>query len=161
MAVDNGDVYNEGGYNFGQRNARECIIYNMDTKQVLKCQFNPEDLPRTRSVNYANIVSPGMAYPLVQFVNGEAEDMDINLTFYNASDTSKLNTYENFLESLLPPKKNKKKFKRPTTIKFYYGNNVIVDTYVVTKKQITKEYLNSKGDPYYRTYTLSVRRVMH
>ena len=59
----------------------------MDTKQVLKCQFNPEDLPRTRSVNYANIVSPGMAYPLVQFVNGEAEDMDINLTFYNASDT--------------------------------------------------------------------------
>ena len=141
----------------GDRYIRECTIYNCDTKEAIICQFNPSDLPRDRSVNYATITSPGMAYPLIQFVNGEAEDVDIQLFLYDREDTWRLKNFENFIEQLLPPKHNSSGFKRPPMFKFYYGNSV--ENYVLVKKSIESELLNEEGEPYSITYTLTARRV--
>lgn len=140
-----------------KRNVRDCTLYNMDTKVAIKCQYNPEDLPRTRSVNYATITSPGMAYPLIQFVNGETEDVDIQLFFYDKKNTSRIDTFENFIESLLPPKHNSSSFQKPPVFKFYYGKTV--ENYVLVKKEISSELLDEKGNVYSRNYTLTARRV--
>ena len=140
-----------------KRNIRDCVFYNMDTKIAIKCQYNPTNLPRSRSVNYATITSPGMAYPLIYFVSGEAEDLDIELLFHNMDSSKQLDNFENFLNSLLPPKHNNKGFKKPPTFKFYYGH--YTETFVLVKKSITEEYLKENGKPYMRRYILSVRRV--
>ena len=154
------DYYlNAGGTTFSEskRNVRDCVIYNVDTKVAFRCQYNPEDLPRSRSVSYATITSPGMAYPLIQFVSGDAEDVDINLFFYNRESSRVIDAFEKFVEGLLPPKHNSSKFKRPPVFKLYYGKTV--ESYVLVKKSINQELLNSNGDPYLRSYTLTARRI--
>ena len=142
-----------------KRSPRECVLYNMSTKVAMKCQYNPEDLPRTRSVNYATITSPGMAYPLIQFVSGEVEDVDINLFFHGRDKESlkRIANFEKFVNTLLPPKHNKKSFKKPPVFKFYYGNTV--ENYVLTKKAISEELMDKEGNVYSIKYTLSARRV--
>ena len=127
-------------YNDANRGVRECIIYNTETKEAFRCQYNPTDLPRTRSATYATINAPGMAYPLIQFVSGEVEDVDIDLFFYDKVNTSKIEDFE------MPP-----------TLKFYYGKKV--ETYVLTKSSISEELLDESGSPYSVRYQLSVRRV--
>lgn len=140
-----------------KRNVRECVFYNTVTKQAFTCQFNPSNLPRTRSASYSVITSPGMAYPLVQFCSGDIEDMDINLVFYNRESSSKIKSFDKFIDGLLPPKHNKSSFKQPPVFKFYYGN--LVDEYVLLKKNTNTELLDEKGNPYYVEYTLTVRRI--
>ena len=144
-------------YNDANRGVRECIIYNTETKEAFRCQYNPTDLPRTRSATYATINAPGMAYPLIQFVSGEVEDVDIDLFFYDKVNTSKIEDFERFIDTLLPPKHNKKGFEMPPTLKFYYGKKV--ETYVLTKSSISEELLDESGSPYSVRYKLSVRRV--
>ena len=78
-----------------KRGKRDCVIYNTKTKKAIKCQFNPSDLPRTRSANYASVTAPGMAYPVIQFVNGETEDIDIELFFYKPEKTEEIRTFDN------------------------------------------------------------------
>ena len=142
----------------GTRNVRHCVFYNNNTKEAYRCQFNPSDLPRTRSVNYSSITSPGMAYPLVQFVSGEIEDMDINLFFYDRKDTSKIKAFDTFINGLLPPEHNANDFTKPPTFKFYYGT-LKVNNYVLVKKSINSELRDETGNVYCLDITLSVRRV--
>ena len=137
---------------------RDCVLYNNVTKKAYKCQFNPSDLPRTRSVNYATISSPGMAYPLIQFVNGEVEDMDINLFFYDKRNTSRIKAFDKFIDELLPPPHNVKEFTKPPTFKFYYGR-LKVYNYVLAKKTINSELRNAIGFVYCLDITLTVRRI--
>ena len=142
---------------YKHKNIRECVIYNMDTGKYKKCQYNPEDLPRSRSATYATITSPGMAYPLIQFVSGDVEDMEIKLLFYNRKNPSAITSFDKFLDELLPPKHNKSGFRRPPMFKFYYGH--FVDTFVLVKKSIEEEMLDTSGNPFLVKYTLSARRV--
>ena len=147
-----------GSFIEGSRNVRQCVFYNNSTKKAYRCQFNPSDLPRTRSVNYACITSPGMAYPLVQFVSGEIEDMDINLFFYDKKSPSKIKDFNTFIDSLLPPEHNVSGFSKPPTFKFYYGT-LKVNNYVLTKKSINSELRDENGEVYCLDITLSVRRI--
>ena len=140
-----------------KRGKRDCVIYNTKTKKAIKCQFNPSDLPRTRSANYASVTAPGMAYPVIQFVNGETEDIDIELFFYKPEKTEEIRTFDKFIDGLLPPKHNKKGFKSPPTFKFYYGT--YKDTFVLVKKSISEEVRNSNGNVISAKYTLTARRV--
>ena len=150
-----GNLYS---FKSGSRNVRECVFYNNRSKKAYRCQFNPSDLPRGRSVNYATITSPGMAYPLVQFVSGEIEDMDIKLFFHDRKNPSKVSDFYSFIDGLLPPLHNSKNFTQPPTFKFYYGK-MKVHNYVLVKQSINSELRDEKGNVYSLDITLTVRRL--
>ena len=140
-----------------QRDVRDCVIYNNRTKKAIRCQYNPTDLPRTRSANYSSVTAPGMAYPVIQFVGGEVEDMEISLFLYKPEATEEIEEFDKFIDELLPPKHNKKGFQSPPTFKFYYGT--FSDTFVLVRKSISEELRNTKGKVISVKYSLTARRV--
>lgn len=137
----------------------KCYLYNCDTKEKHFFQFAPEDLPRNRSANYSIINSPGMAYPLVQFVQGEIQDFDLSL-YYNErwGDTKgAIKRVYKFLDGLLPPVKNTKLFSAPPKCKVAYGT--FSCNCVVTGYNISGEERDSSGEPVASNIVVNVRRI--
>lgn len=139
--------------NFNKR----CYLKNNNTGAILKAQFNPTSVPYSRSANYATIDSPGMAYPLTQFVSGNVRQFSFDLFFYDKPYSGRITTARKFLEALLPPEKNKKSFTKPPTFKFTYG--YFVKTLVLEQLDVNDDWLDKKGRPIMTTFTLTVRQV--
>lgn len=134
-----------------------CYLRNNDTKEVLKAQFIPTSVPYSRSANFSTIDSPGMAYPLTQFVSGNIREFTFELFFYDKPYSGKIKRARKFLEKLVPPEKNKKSFKRPPTFKFAYG--YFVKTLVLEQLDVSDDWMDSQGRPIMTTFTLTVRQV--
>lgn len=136
---------------------KRCYLKNNVTGGILRAQFNPTSIPYGRSANYATIESPGMAYPLTQFVNGNVRQFSFELFFYDKPFTGRINTARKFLEALLPPESNSKSFTKPPTFKFAYG--YFVKTLVLEQLDIDDSWLDGDGQPLQTTFTLTVRQV--
>lgn len=134
-----------------------CYLVNNDTNKKLTLQFNPEKVDYSRSASYGSISSPGMSYPLTQYLNGEAREFSFDVFYYDRPYSGLITNFMSFINALLPPEKNSSSFKRPPTFTLAYG--YFVKTYVLTGYQVKDELLDSKGQPVMGTYTLSVRQV--
>lgn len=146
-------------FNANSRAKTRCYIINNDTKKKLVFQFNPETVPYSRGVNFTTIESPGMSYPLTQYVGGAVRDFSFEVFYYDRPYTGKINTARKFLLALLPPEKNVsyKKFKKPPTFTFAYG--YFVRKLVLTNLDINDEMLDRNGKPVITRFTLTVRQV--
>ena len=120
-------------------------------------QFNPTSVPYSRSANYATIDSPGMSYPLTQYVGGNVREFSFEVFYQDRPYSGKINKARKFLEGLLPPEKNKKNFKKPPTFTFAYG--YFVRTLVLEQLDVNDEWLNEDGQPLMTRFTLTVRQV--
>ena len=120
-------------------------------------QFNPTSVPYSRRANYATIDSPGMSYPLTQYVGGNVREFSFEVFYYDRPYSGKINKARKFLEGLLPPEKNKKNFKKPPTFTFAYG--YFVRTLVLEQLDVNDEWLNEDGQPLMTRFTLTVRQV--
>lgn len=135
-----------------------CYIINNKTNKRLTPQFNPTSIPYSRGANFSTIDSPGMSYPLTQYVGGSVREFTLELFYYDRPISSgKINKARKFLENLLPPEKNKKSFKRPPTFTFAYG--YFVRTLVLTNLEVNDEELDCYGQPIMTRFTLTVRQV--
>lgn len=134
-----------------------CWIVRNDNNKKLTFQFNPTSVPYSRGANYSSIESPGMSYPLTQYTGGQAREFTIELFYYDNPHSGKIKTARKFLEGLLPPEKNKKKFTKPPTFTFAYG--YFVRTLVLTNLEVNDEWLDEDGRPLQTRFTLSVRQV--
>ena len=101
----------------GSRAKTKCYFINNSTKETINVQFNPESMPYSRSVNFADINSPGMAYPLTQFTGGNAREVPLKLFYYDTTG-NEIEKARNFFEALLPPEKNTEDFTRPPSFTF-------------------------------------------
>ena len=140
----------------GSRAKTKCYFINNDTGKHLECQFNPESMPYSRSANFTEISSPGMAYPLVQFTGGNVRDVPLKRFYYDPSGKI-IKAARKFFDDLLPPEKNKKSFKKPPTFTLAYG--YFVKVYVLTNLQVNDEIMNGDGNPEMTRFTLTVRQV--
>lgn len=134
-----------------------CYIIRNDNNKKLTFQFNPQSVPYSRSANYTTIDSPGMSYPLTQYVGGNVREFSFEVFYYDNPFSGKINKARKFLEGLLPPEKNKKKFKKPPTFTFAYG--YFVRKLVLEQLDVNDEWLNSDGQPIMTRFTLTVRQV--
>ena len=144
----------------------KCWIMRTDTKIKWMFQFAPTNLDRGRSVNFTNITSPGMPYPLVQYTSGEAQDFSVDLVYNTNYYTKKGGAYVypcdldsciTFLDDLVPPYTPQEWFEEPPVCRFAYGTfNCKV---VVTGYEIKDEVRDTDGRPISATFTLSMRRV--
>lgn len=139
----------------------KCYLYNCDTGEYHYFQFIPSDLPRSRGVNYSTISSPGMAYPVTQFINGDTMEFDVDLVYNErykiGGSTGSVARVEKFIEGLCPPYSNKKTFTDPPKCKFAYGT--FSCNCVVTQWKISNEERNSSGVPISANITISLRRI--
>ena len=144
-------------FNANSRAKTRCYIINNKTSKKLTFQFNPESMPYSRSANYTSIDSPGMSYPLTQYVGGNVREFSFEVFYYDRPYSGKIDEARKFLEALLPPEKNTKKFTKPPTFTLAYG--YFVKTYVLTNLQVNDELMNSDGNPVITRFTLTVRQV--
>lgn len=56
-------------------------IVNLHTQDQLEAQFNPSEFSETIGAKYGEEVVPGLSHPVRQFINTEAEGLDIALYF--------------------------------------------------------------------------------
>lgn len=144
-------------FNADSRAKTRCYIINNSTNKKLKFQFNPENMPYSRSANYTSIESPGMSYPLTQYVGGAVREFSFEVFYFDKPYSGKIDNARKFLEALLPPEKNTKKFTKPPTFTMAYG--YFVRTYVLTNLQVYDEWINRDGNPEMTRFTLTVRQV--
>ena len=144
-------------FNVDSRAKTRCyIIRNSDDKK-LTFQFNPETVPYGRGANYSTIESPGMSYPLTQYCGGQVREFSFEVFYYDRPYSGKIDTARKFLESLLPPEKNKKDFTKPSSFTFAYG--YFVKTLVLLNLDVLDEWLDQNGQPLMTRFTLTVRQV--
>ncbi len=144
-------------FNANSRAKTRCYIINNDTNKKLTFQFNPESMPYSRGANYTSIDSPGMSYPLTQYVGGSVREFSFEVFYYDKPYSGKIDKARKFLEKLLPPEKNKRNFTKPPTFTMAYG--YFVKVYVLTNLQVNDEWINPKGKPEITRFTLTVRQV--
>lgn len=145
-----------GGLKIKSRAKNHCYFYNNNTKQILTCQFNPESMPYSRSVNFADISSPGMAYPLTQFTGGNAREVSLELFWYDPSGNA-ITSARNFFNALLPPESNDSNFKKPPSFTFAYG--YFSRTYVLKDFTVNDERLSSSGTPIQSRFSFTMRQI--
>lgn len=146
--------------NADSRAKTRCYIIRMTDNKRFTFQFNPTSVPYSRSANYATIDSPGMAYPLTQFVSGNVREFSFEVFCYDNAgghSTGKIKKARKFLESLLPPEKNKKSFTKPPVFEFAYG--YFVRKLVLLQLDVDDTWLDEDGEPLMTTFTLTVRQV--
>ena len=144
-------------FNANSKAKTRCYIIRNDNNKRRTFQFNPTSVPYSRSANYATIDSPGMSYPLTQYVGGNVREFSFEVFYYDRPYSGKINKARKFLEGLLPPEKNKKNFKKPPTFTFAYG--YFVRTLVLEQLDVNDEWLNEDGQPLMTRFTLTVRQV--
>lgn len=140
----------------GSRAKTKCYFINNDTKEKLVVQFNPESLPYSRSVNFTDISSPGMAYPLTQFAGGNAREVSLKLFYYDPS-SSKITKARKFFEALLPPEVNTSNFQKPPSFTFAYG--YFVKKYVLAEFEVDDQRMNEDGQPTMTYFTFTMRQI--
>lgn len=144
-------------FNANSKAKTRCYIIRNDNNKRMTFQFNPTSVPYSRSANYATIDSPGMSYPLTQYVGGNVREFSFEVFYYDRPYSGKINKARKFLEGLLPPEKNKNNFKKPPTFTFAYG--YFVRTLVLEQLDVNDEWLNEDGQPLMTRFTLTVRQV--
>ena len=146
-------------FNANSRAKTRCYILKDGDKldDKFEFQFNPEQIPYSRGANYSSIDSPGMSYPLTQYVGGQVREFPFEVFYYDNPCSGKIKKTRKFLEGLLPPEKKKKSFKKPPTFTLAYG--YFVKRYVLTNLSVVDEWLDSEGQPLMTRFTLTVRQV--
>ena len=144
-------------FNANSKAKTRCYIIRNDNNKKLKFQFNPEKVPYGRGANYSTIESPGMSYPLTQYVGGQVREFSFEVFYYDKPYSGKIKKARKFLEGLLPPEKNKKKFTKPPTFTFAYG--YFVRKLVLTNLDVDDEWLDRNGRQIMTRFTLTVRQV--
>lgn len=144
-------------FGYGGKAKKICYLLNEDTNEILEAQFVPERIPHSRGVTYANIESPGMAYPSTQFVHGNVRTFDIPLFFYDRPYTGKILNVRNFIGKLLPPEYNTTEFIRPPVFTFGWG--YFVRRLVLESLDIDDRILTNDGLPMVSYFDLHVRQV--
>ena len=146
-------------FNANSRAKTRCYILKDGDKPDDKFvfQFNPEQIPYSRGANYSSIDSPGMSYPLTQYVGGQVREFSFEVFYYDKPHSGKIKKARKFLEGLLPPEKNKKSFKKPPTFTLAYG--YFVKRYVLTNLSVNDDWLDKEGRPIMTRFTLTVRQV--
>lgn len=134
-----------------------CYIVNDDTNENLTFQFNPSSIPYSRSANYSTIDSPGMSYPLTQYVGGSVREFSFEVFYYDNPCSGKIYKAREFLEDLLPPEWNDSNFSRPPSFTLAYG--YFVKKLVLLKLDVNDEWLDESGQPLITRFTLTVRQV--
>ena len=125
--------------------------------QIKKFQFNPEQFGFGRSAKYSEAGAPGMAYPLTQWVKGNARLFSVDLFFWDKPHEGVIEDFWGFVEGLLPPEENYPDYERPPVFLFVYGG--FIKSSVLEDADLIVEEYDVDGNKTQARITLSCRQV--
>ena len=125
--------------------------------QMRKFQFNPEQFAHARSAVFSESIAPGMAYPLTQWVRGNARMFSVELFFWDKPHEGIIEGFWGFVEGFLPPEENDPGYERPSVFLFVYGD--FIKPCVLEEAGITVEEYDTDGNMTQARITLSCRQV--
>ena len=121
-------------------------------------QYNPTTLTYSRGSTFSEIVSPGMAYPITQFVHGNLREFPVEFYLFDAPKSSGvIKEYMNFFGDFLTPETNEKGYTKPPDMTFCYG--FWIRKCVCVKIEITLDSLDEDGEPIESHFTMTLRQV--
>lgn len=143
-------LYNSGASTKG-------YLKNNNTGDKLSFMFNPSSLSFSQGATYSEITSPGMSYPLTQYVRGNSHAFELPLYVYDRPSGDEIKVWESFLQRLIPPEINSAEYLQPDTVKVVLGT-FIKDCVV---ENLNTEYTHFTPDlePDEATFTLSLKVV--
>lgn len=137
------------------RNTKGWMKNNV-TGELVSFQYNPSTFEYSRGATYAEIASPGMSYPLTQFVRGNIRVFPLELFMYDNPSTGVIKKYENFLKGLVPPEKNGN-YTKPPDFLFCYGS--FIKKCVLDEYRVVYERVDKNKNPLQATVSLTLRQV--
>lgn len=133
-----------------QNNLQKASIVNIKTKEVIPCQFNPDELSVTRSVEWNPVSTPFLNSPLMQFRGSSPTTCQMNLIFDTAETGDDVRAYTNALVKLtLKGSGTAKKadiFLGPPVVSFQWGKFQLFKA-VITNLSISYILFLSDGTP--------------
>lgn len=132
-------------------------IKNKVTGETKSFLFNPSELTFSRGATYSEISSPGLSYPLTQYVRGNIVIFSIPLYIYDKPYSGLVLTWGDFLNKFLPPTINDSAYKKPDELLICMGQ--FIRSCVVESLETHYTDFNSALDPTECTYTLNLRQV--
>lgn len=132
-------------------------IKNTSTGEIKSFMFNPSELEFSRGATYSEIASPGLSYPLTQYVRGNAIEFSVTLKIYDRPYTGEVGKWEQFFASFIPPTDNSIPFQKPEGMTFVMGS--FIRDCVITS--LNTKYTSFTGDllPDEAEFTLNLRQV--
>lgn len=132
-------------------------IKNVVTGEIKSFMFNPSELEFQRSATYSEIASPGLSYPITQYVRGNILTFSVPLYIYDRPYSNEVETWEQFLNSFVPPTVNDSGYTKPDEMLFVMGNfirNCVLES-------LNTHYISFTSDllPDEATFTLNLRQV--
>lgn len=132
-------------------------LKNNNTGEKLVFYFNPSELEWERSATYQEISSPGLSYPLFNYVRGNSTSFSLPLKVIDNPSTGLIKKWEDFLSKLLPPTSNGSTYNKPDDVTVVMGGFIkecLLES-LTTKYELWDESLT----PTECTFTLSLRQV--
>lgn len=132
-------------------------IKNKSTGVIKSFMFNPSELEFERSATYSEISSPGLSYPVTQYVRGNILTFSVPLYIYDKPYSGEVESWEEFLNSFVPPTINTSGYTKPDEMLFVMGNfirNCVVDSLGTHYTSFTEDL-----SPNEATFTLNLRQV--
>lgn len=131
-------------------------LKNETTGGIKKFIYNPNSISESRDTNFVTISAPGSSYPKFQYVNGGAKNISLSLFLHGTDGT--VQSYIDFLESLLPPKQVGGDFSPPPTVLFAFGE--IICRCILVKLDVQKEEFKTSLSVKQATVNLSLTEVV-
>lgn len=135
---------------------KKAYIRNNATKQSMQFQFNPEMFNDKLGVEYASLDSPGMSYPMFQYLGGKAREVSFELFLDAYEDKTRMKVRKPiaFLHSFLPANNSGKKFSPPPTLTFAWG--WFVKKCILTDLDINYTMFDAQLNPIRATVQISL-----
>lgn len=138
------------------------FVINNRTNVKWDFQYNPESISFSRSAGYTEQTAPGKAYPLIQYTNGESNEISVTV-FVRTEGNISPQTFNDFLDSLMPNKTvdySTYAFLIPPTCFLYLSplKHLNFDA-VLTGYDFSSDKLMENLLPLYATYNLKFKEV--
>lgn len=120
----------------------KATILNLDTGDEIRVLFNPEEYSLRRDVNYAQAAIPGLSAPLLQFVAGNMQTLEMELfvdTYEDGADAREVANQVISLMDIVP------ETHAPPRLEFCWGS--LTFTCVLASASSTFQMFREDGTP--------------
>lgn len=132
-------------------------IKNKVTGKTKSFLFNPSELTFSREATYSETSSPGLSYPLTQYVRGNLLTFSLPLYIYDKPYSGLVSKWETFLNSFVPPTTNNSSYTKPNDLMVCMGS--FIRECVVESLEVHYTDFNEALNPTEATFTLQLRQV--
>jgi hypothetical protein len=132
------------------------------TARQLTVQFNPTDYSIDRTSKYAEVAIPGLDAPVLQWVRGDGDTINLQL-FFDVTDSMEAgialrDVRREFVAPLEQLMVRHPELHRPPRVAAYWGRQAVIRSAVAQSLSVTYNVFDAEGKPVRATARLGLRQ---